>query len=118
MGIPKFIVTGCVGAVGRIIFKCGMEAAIICATSANPSAVSPRPWEMTRRPDCCAGFVGERVMVVPVLVTEKGDMLLLVVLNAAAFADRRNKEEEVVKRRNVRKIFLWLMRGSKVFISS
>jgi len=72
---------------------------------------------MTRRPDCCAGFVGERVMVVPVLVTEKGDMLL-VVLNAAAFADRRNKEDEVVKRRNVRKIFLWLMRGSNVFISS
>ena len=56
-------------------------------------------------------------MVVPVLVTEKGDMLL-VVLNAAAFADRRNKEDEVVKRRNVRKIFLWLMRGSNVFISS
>lgn len=109
--------TGCVGAVGRMIFKCGMEAAIICATSANPSAVSPRPWEMTRRPDCCAGFVGERVMVVPVLVTEKGDMLLFV-LNAAAFAERRNKEEEDVMRRNVRKKFLWLMRGSNVFISS
>jgi len=96
-----------------------MEEAIISATSANPSAVSPRPWEITRRPDCCAGFVGERVMVVPDLVTEKGDMLLFV-LNAAAFAAccLRKEEEVVVKRRNVRKMFLWLMRGSNVFISS
>lgn len=80
MGMPMFILTGCVGAVGRMIFKCGICLAIICATSANPSAVSPSPWDMTTRPDCAAGFFGERVMVDPERVVEKvGDMLMLFV---------------------------------------
>jgi hypothetical protein len=35
---------------------------------------------MTIRPDCNAGFLGERVMVVPERVVEKGrDMLMLFV---------------------------------------
>ena len=68
MGIPMFIVTGWVGAVGRTNFKCGICFDSICATSANPSAVSPSPWLMTTRPDWSDSFFGETVMVVPVRV--------------------------------------------------
>jgi len=69
------MVTGCTGAVGRIIFKCGILVAIIWATSAKPSAVSPSPWLITMRPDWLASFLGEMVMVVPERATRKGAML-------------------------------------------
>lgn len=33
------------------------------ATSENPSAESPRPWQITTKPDCDASLRGETVMV-------------------------------------------------------
>jgi hypothetical protein len=33
------------------------------ATSANPSAESPRPWQITTKPDCDASLRGETVTV-------------------------------------------------------
>jgi hypothetical protein len=51
--------------VGRTIFKWGIWDAIILATSANPSAVSPSPWLITTRPDWSDSILGETVMVVP-----------------------------------------------------
>jgi len=43
MGIPMFIVTGWVGAVGRMNFRWGIWDARLSAMSTNPSAESPNP---------------------------------------------------------------------------
>ena len=58
-----FIVTRCVGAVGKIIFAYGNLLAKCSATSANPSDVSPKPWHIIMVADWDASFEGVRVMV-------------------------------------------------------
>mmetsp|Transcript_15376 Transcript_15376/g.20030 ORF Transcript_15376/g.20030 Transcript_15376/m.20030 type:complete len:131 (+) Transcript_15376:870-1262(+) len=62
MGYPPFIVTGCVGAVGRMNFTYGNLEARCSATSTQPSEVSPNPCDRTMAALCVDGFFGDTSM--------------------------------------------------------
>merc|ERR1740124_1787725 len=57
-----FMVTGWVGAVGSMNFRCGICVARFSAMSTNPSAESPSPCHITTKPLCSDSILGATVI--------------------------------------------------------